>query len=87
MTQDEDSVPKPKGAAVCRRYATRAEADPVTASQHEPEILPTMVLTTLEELVNVGLGARLDRADGVVEFHLLGGARWLLDVDGVTRVA
>jgi hypothetical protein len=46
-----------------------------------------MVLTVLRELVDAGLGTWLERADGLLELHLLSGERWLLNGDGVTRLA
>jgi hypothetical protein len=54
---------------------------------HEPEIARRIVLTALENMVAAGFGTWSNRDNGLVELHLHSGERWLLDTEGMTRLA
>jgi hypothetical protein len=88
---DERPVRKsvPSTDETSRRRKRTAPSGQLTrhAPEHEPEVARSVVLKALDELVDVGLGTWLERADGSLELHLLSGQRWLLEGDGMTRLA
>jgi hypothetical protein len=81
------TVPSRSDTTRRRKRAALPEQGKLRAPQHEPEVARSVVLKALEELVEIGLGIWLERADGALELHLLGGQRWLLEGDGMTRLA